>query len=219
MAEQANQAAAGQGGEYPPVPADAIIILPVRQTVLFPGWCCRSRSAGKSSIAAAQEAVRGERPLGVVLQIDPGADEPTPEQLHRLGTAAQILRYVTAPDGTHHVIAQGLRRFRLLDFLPGYPFLVARVEEIGVSEVITPEIEARVGLVARARPRGHAIAAERSGRGACDHRRLGVRRRRWPTSSPASPMQPAEKQEVLETIDVKQRLDKVLALLASASRY
>jgi ATP-dependent Lon protease len=214
QANQANQAAAGQGGQYPPVPADAMIILPVRQTVLFPGLVLPLAIGRQSSIAAAQEAVRTERPLGVVLQLDPGAEEPTAEQLHRFGTAAQILRYVTAPDGTHHVIAQGMRRFRLLDVLPGYPFLVARVEEIGVTEVITPEIEARAALVReRAReatqllPNVPAeVVATIDG-----------------LESPSAladfvggivDAKPPEKQEILETIDVRQRLDKVLALLA-----
>jgi ATP-dependent Lon protease len=64
-----------------------------------------------------------------------------------VGTSAQILRYVTAPDGTHHVICQGVRRFRVAEFISGYPYLVARVEEIGISEVMTPEIEARVRLL------------------------------------------------------------------------
>src|SRR5262245_47810572 len=213
MAEQANQTAAGQSGQYPPVPADAMIILPVRQTVLFPGLVLPLAIGRQSSIAAAQEAVRTERPLGVVLQLDPGADEQPAEQLHTLGTAAQVLRYVTAPDGTHHVIAQGLRRFRLLDFLPGYPFLVARVEELGVSEVITPEIEARAGLV-RARARevmqllpnvpGEVVATIDS------------------LESPSAladfvggivDAKPPEKQQILETIDVQQRLDSVLTLL------
>src|SRR5205085_6985322 len=126
-----------------------MIILPIRQTVLFPGLVLPLAIGRKPSIAAAQEAVRTEKPIGVVLQRDPAADEPTAEQLYQVGTAAQILRYVTAPDGTHHVIAQGIRRFRLTDFLPGYPFLAARVEEIGITEAITPEIEARVDLVRR----------------------------------------------------------------------
>ena len=60
--------------------------------------------------------MRNQRPLGVILQIDPAVEEPTLEQLHRVGTAAQILRYVTAPDGTHHAIVQGVRRFRVIVF-------------------------------------------------------------------------------------------------------
>src|SRR5712691_7556293 len=112
------QASAGQGG-HPPLPPDSMIILPVRQTVLFPGIVLPLAIGRPSSIAAAQEAVRSERMIGVVLQTDPAAEEPKPEQLHRIGTAAQVLRYVTAPDGTHHVIAQGVRRFRVIEFLPG----------------------------------------------------------------------------------------------------
>jgi hypothetical protein len=47
-------------------------------------------------------------------------EDPKPEQLHRVGTAAQILRYVTAADGTHHVVAQGVRRFRVIEFFPTF---------------------------------------------------------------------------------------------------
>ena len=141
--QQAEQAKAGQGEGHPPIPADAMVIVPVRQTVLFPGIVLPLAIGRRSSVAAAQEAVRGERMIGVMLQKDPVVEEPTADQLHQVGTAARILRYVTAPDGTHHVIAQGVRRFRVIEFLAGFPFLVARVEEIGVSEVMTPEIEAR----------------------------------------------------------------------------
>jgi ATP-dependent Lon protease len=164
-------------------------------------------------VAAAQQAVRSERTIGVVLQKDPTVEEPTGEHLYGVGTAAQILRYVTAPDGTHHVIAQGVRRFRVLEFLAGYPFLVARVEEIGVAEVITPEIEARLGLV-RSRageaielldnvpPEVAATIASLDSASALADFVGGI-----------MDAKPAEKQEILETIDVKQRLDKVLALL------
>jgi ATP-dependent Lon protease len=213
VAEQTEQPKAGQGELHPPVPADAMIVLPVRQTVLFPGLVLPLAIGRKSSIAAAQEAVRSERMLGVVLQTDPAVEEPTPQQLHSVGTAAQVLRYVTAPDGTHHLIAQGVRRFRVAEYLPGYPFLVARVEEIGIAEVMTPEIEARVRLVrSRAREAMQLlpnvppeVAATLEG-----------------LDSPSAladfiagilDAKPAEKQDVLETIDIKERLDKVLALL------
>src|SRR6266511_347910 len=140
MADQADARPADQG--HPPLPPDSMILLPVRQLVLFPGIVLPLTIGRKSSIAAAQSAVRNQRPLGVTLQIDPALEEPTVEQLHRVGTAAQILRYVTAPDGTHHAVVQGVRRFRVIEQLPGFPFLVVRVEEIGVAEVMTPDIEA-----------------------------------------------------------------------------
>jgi ATP-dependent Lon protease len=211
--EQDKPQESDQGAKYPPLPPDAMIILPVRQVVLFPGVVLPLSIARPSSIAATQEAVRSERPLGVLLQTDPNAEDPTAEQLYRIGTTAQILRYVTAADGRHHAICSGTRRFRVLEFLPGYPFLVAKVEEIGTSEALTPEIAARVELV-RARAR-EAIelqpVAPQEIAAAIDA-----------LDSPSAladfvagiiDAKPAEKQEVLETIDIKERLDKVLILL------
>jgi ATP-dependent Lon protease len=215
MTEQSDQQAkSGQGAAHPALPADAMIILPMRQTVLFPGIVLPLIVGRPGSVAAAQEAVRTERLLGVVLQTDPALEDPKPEQLHRVGTAAQVLRYLTAPDGTHHAIAQGVRRFRIVEFLTGYPFLAARVEEIGIAEVITPELEARAGLVrTRAReaaellpnvpPEVVATIANLESPSALADFVGGI-----------MDAKPAEKQELLEAIDVKERLDKVLALLA-----
>ena len=78
--------------------------------------------------------MRLERPLGVLLQSKPDADEPGPDDLHWVGTSATVLRYITTPDGLHHAIARGLRRFRVLQFLDGYPFTVARVQFIDEPE-------------------------------------------------------------------------------------
>src|SRR4030088_1156554 len=72
-------------GKTEPLPNDSIIILPVRQTVLFPGTVLPLAIGRPSSIAAAQEAVRSERALGVILQTDSAIDDPQPTQLHRGG--------------------------------------------------------------------------------------------------------------------------------------
>jgi ATP-dependent Lon protease len=199
--------------KHPPLPPDAMIVLPVRQVVLFPGVVLPLSIGRPASIAAAQEAVRSERPLGILLQTDPNVDDPAPEQLHRIGTVAQILRYITAADGTHHVICSGTRRFRVLDFITGYPFLVAKVEEIGTAETLTPDIAARVELV-RARAR-EAISLQPA---APPEMVAAIEALDSPSAladfvAGIVDAQPAEKQEVLETLDVKQRLDKVLVML------
>src|SRR6266540_6269081 len=108
MSDATVQDAASKGETHPALPQDALIILPVRQTVLFPGIMLPLVIGRPSSIAAAQEAVRSERMLGVVLQTDPAVEDPKPGELHKFGTVARVLRYVTAPDGTHHVICQGV---------------------------------------------------------------------------------------------------------------
>ena len=215
MAEAAErqETGSGQGEAPPPLPQDALIILPVRQAVLFPGMMLPLTVGRPASIAAAQEVVHTEKLIGVLLQTDSAIEDPTPEQLHKIGTSAQILRYITAADGTHHVICRGMRRFRVIEFISGYPYLVARIEEIGAAEVVTPDIEARTNLL-RERAREaigllQNVPAELAG--AIDS-----------LDSPSAladfvagllDVRPAEKQDILETLDIKERLDKVLSLL------
>jgi ATP-dependent Lon protease len=214
MAEGPEKDTNGAKNNAPPLGEAELILLPVRQAVLFPGIILPLAIGRPASIAGAQEAARSQRMLGVILQTDPTVEDPSPSQLHRVGTIAQILRYVTSPEGVHHVICRGTRRFRIMEFVSGHPFLAARVEEIGSSEVITPEIEARLRLL-RERAReavqllpnapGEILAAIESidsASGLADFV-AGV------MDASAD-----EKQDVLEAIDVKDRLDKVLELLA-----
>ncbi|HEX2448985.1 MAG TPA: endopeptidase La, partial [Methyloceanibacter sp.] len=191
-----------------------MILVPTRNAVLFPGIVVPLTLGRPQSIAGAQAAAQNDRPVGVLLQTDPAIDAPGPEHLHRVGTVAEILRYVTAPDGNHHVVARGVRRFRVLDFLEGFPFLVAKVEEIGESEIYSTEIAARMHqLKERAReaisllpsmPQEIADAIDQ-------------------ITSPSaladfianvSDIASADKQDLLETFDVAARLDKLLRYLA-----
>ena len=133
-----------QPSELPPLPQDALMIIPVRGAVLFPGAVMPITVGRARSVAAAQAAVQRELPVGLLLQQDPAIEDPAGADLYQTGTVAGVMRYLTAPDGAHHLVCQGQHRFRVLDFLPGFPFLVARVERVGESEVRTPELEARL---------------------------------------------------------------------------
>src|ERR1700736_3052058 len=126
-----------------PIPNDALIIVPVRNTVLFPGVVAPITIAHARSIAAAQQALREQRPIGILLQRNAEVEDPTPDDLNRICTVANIVRYITGPDETHHIICQGAQRARILDFLPGAPFLAARVLHIPEPTTTSPEIEAR----------------------------------------------------------------------------
>ncbi len=88
------------GGTLPPLPPDALIIVPVRNTVLFPGLVLPITLGRPKSIAAAQQAVRDQRQVGILMQRDADVADPTALDMHRMGTLANIVRYVTAPDGT-----------------------------------------------------------------------------------------------------------------------
>jgi ATP-dependent Lon protease len=199
--------------DHPVIPADATIILPVRNMLLFPGLVLPLTVGRPASIAAAQEAARSGRKIGLLLQDDPGIEDPGPEHLRRVGTVAEILRYVTSED-IHHVICRGLRRFRVVEFLSGFPFLVARIEEIGISEVMTTDVEARMRLLkTRAREAiqllpnlppeiATALDSLESPSALADFL-AGI------IDIPVR-----EKQDLLETFNVTQLLDKLLGLLA-----
>src|SRR5688572_12646616 len=148
----ADSAAAPQAGarKSRPLPEDALAILPVRSMVLFPGAVVPITIGRPRSLAAAQHAARAQRPIGVLLQRKAEIEDPGPDDMHWVGTTANVLRYVTGLDGSHHVVAQGQQRFRVLQFLEGYDFPVARVERVEEKSDADPEIEAR-GMALKAR--------------------------------------------------------------------
>ena len=127
----------------PELPSDALIILPVRETVLFPGVILPVTVGRRGSIEAAQRAVREQRQLGILMQRSPEIAEPSAIDMHSTGTIANVVRYVTTPDGSHHIVCQGEQRFRVAEFLSGWPFMVARIIRLDENDALTPEVEAR----------------------------------------------------------------------------
>src|ERR1700753_2165671 len=90
--------------ELPPLPADAVPIVATRNLVLFPGIVLPVALGREESIAAAQEAVRTGRKTGLLLQRDPTVEKPSATDLYDVGVLASVVRYVTSPDGTHHLV-------------------------------------------------------------------------------------------------------------------
>ena len=212
-----NGPAASGGGTLPPLPPlppDALIIVPVRNTVLFPGLVVPITLGRPKSVAAAQQAVREQRQVGILLQREASVDDPSAIDMHRMGTLANILRFVTAPDGTHHLVCQGEQRFQIVEYLSGWPFLVARVLRIPESEARTSEIEARfVNLKAQAveaiqllpQVPADLLAAIQS---------IETPSALADLATAYMDVKPEEKQEILETTDITARMDKVSRMLA-----
>jgi ATP-dependent Lon protease len=207
---------------------DVLIILPVGNAVLFPGVVLPIAIAGNAALAAAQEAVRTQRRVGLLLQTDPGAvapdaeatgvpmpdsATPSPDPLHRVGTAASIVRFITAPDGTHHLIAQGEERFTVLDYVSREPFLVARIETHKEPTVLDREVEAR-GLSLREKAL-EAVQLLPQAPGELFNAIRSIESIPALADMVASFMdlKVADKQEILATFDLKTRLDRVLTLL------
>ena len=204
---------AGQADTVP-IPNDALIVVPVRNTVLFPGVVSPITVGRPKSIAAAQQALREQRPVGILLQRNPDANDPGPDELNRICTIANIIRYITGPDETHHIICQGVQRARILDFLPGTPFLAARVLHIPEPTTSSPEIEARflnlqrqaieaIQLLPQAPPELVALFESTTSPGALAD-----------LATSYMDIKPQDKQEILETIDLSLRMEKVSRHLA-----
>ena len=210
----AGEAAGGPAGAAKPLPADALILIPMRNTVLFPGVISPITVGRPASVAAAQEAVRSEKKVGFLLQRDAQKNDVRPDDLYWVGTAGQVVRYITGAEGTHHLVVQGMSRFRVLEFLEGWPFLVARVEMVKQDETVTPQIEARFMQL-----KEQAVEAIQLLPNAPEELAVVVQQ----VASPALladmvanllDVKNEEKQDLLETFDLKRRLDKVLELLS-----
>lgn len=109
---------------------EVLAILPLRNTVLFPGVVIPITVGRDKSIKLIKEAYKGNRTIGVVSQKDMNIEDPTLEQLNKVGTVANIIKILQMPDGNTTVIIQGKQRFRILEIEATEPYLKARVERV-----------------------------------------------------------------------------------------
>ena len=212
-AERAVAPASGSGVGVKPLPADALILIPLRNAVLFPGVISPLTIGRASSVAAAQEAVKSERKIGFLLQRDPQANDVKPGDLYWVGTAGSVVRYITGTEGAHHLVVQGQQRFRVIEFLEGWPFLAARVVWVPEATGAGPEVEARfhqlkeqaveaIQLLPNAPEELSGVVQGMSSAGLLADMVANL-----------LDIKNGEKQAILETFDLKRRLDAVLAHL------
>ena len=107
---------------------DTLPILPVRDTVLFPGAVLPLTVGRESSLALVNSLSGEEKLLGVVAQLDPRVEDPAAADLHKVGTLAKVHKTVKMPNGNVVVFLEGLQRIRIVDLLGLRPFLRAAIE-------------------------------------------------------------------------------------------
>ncbi len=204
----------GHGVALRPLPEDALLLVPLRNAVLFPGVVSPLTMGRPASVLAVQEAERGGRRVGFVLQRDPQVNEVGPNDLFRVGTSGQVVRHIATGDGAHHLVVQGERRFRVLEFLEGWPFLVASVAWIAEAQDRASEVEARFLQL-----KGQSVEAIRLLPNAPDE--LAGVVQAMQAAGPLADLvanlldiKNEEKQEILEAFDLGRRLDLVLAHLS-----
>ncbi len=198
----------------PALPEDALIIVPVRNMVVFPGTVFPITLGRERSVAAAQAAVREEKPIGLLMQRNADDQDPAALALHSTGTLCNVLRYLSAPDGTHHVVVQGVQRFQIRDYLRERPFFAASVLRIEETDQDGPAIEA-----ARLNLQRLAIETLQLLPQVPNDLVQAVQSATSPTVlsdlvAAYLDITPDQKQELLETVDQMSRMEKVSKFLA-----
>jgi ATP-dependent Lon protease len=190
-------------------------LLPLRDTVLFPQSIMPLAAGRPASLKLIEEAMRGARTIGVITQRDPAAEEPADADLYRTGTVATIHKVVKQSDGTVRLVVQGIGRFRILELTQTRPFLAARVEAVEEraaaddleTEALVRNAETLFRQIVELSPFLPDELAEAL-QSVSDPGRLAD-----VITSSLPALRTEVKQELLETPDVKARLQRLVAAL------
>jgi ATP-dependent Lon protease len=109
---------------------ETLPILPLRNTVLFPGVIIPITVGRDKSMKLVRDIYQKSKIMGTVAQRDPNMDEPGPDDMYKVGTVAQLLRILEMPDGTTSVIIQGKRRFKINEVVSTDPYYLAKVSPL-----------------------------------------------------------------------------------------
>jgi ATP-dependent Lon protease len=191
-------------------------ILPLRDTLLFPQAILPLAVARESSVALVNEAVQERKVIGVVTQRDPAIDDPIESDLYTVGALTHIHKMFKFPDGSLRLVVQGIQRFRILQVTQYKPFIKAQVELVRDEIPQAEEIDIRalaqsaLGLFQRVVELSPTMSDDLSTLAANiqDPPRLAD----FIVGS-LSTLNTAQKQEFLETIDVRARLERANKVL------
>ena len=202
--------------EQPVAIPSELPILPLRDTVLFPNSFLPLAVARESSVRLIEEAIAGSKLVGVFTQRDASVEEPAQDDLHRIGTATHIHKMFKLPDGSLRLIVQGLSRLHLDSITAVRPFLRARVT--AAEDNVRDEDRLEIDALQRNIKTNFQHVVSLSPLLSDDLQALAMnitepgRLADFIASSLAT-LSTAVKQEVLETVDVRARLDLLNRLL------
>ncbi|MFQ5767566.1 MAG: LON peptidase substrate-binding domain-containing protein, partial [Acidobacteriota bacterium] len=200
-------------GSRPSLPSE-LAILSLRDTVIYPDMSVPLVVGRPVSRRLIDSVILGNRTLGLAMQKDSGQEEPGPGDLHEVGTAAQIVKLLKFPDGNLRVLVKGLHRIRVLKYTATRPFLKARVEVLHDSARAGLEMDALVKNVSHLLQKMFGLMpivpeelsvmllnVEEPGRLADAVAAILLK-------------DPRRKQEVLETLDLRHRLEMIIRFLS-----
>jgi len=183
-------------------------ILPSGKSVIYPSMLVPMAIGEERMVKLVDDAVTGDKMVGLFAQ-RPGGDEPLPQNLYTVGTAASIVRMLKMPDGSVRAFLQGICRIRLIEFTQTEPYLKAKVERIEEREEKTPELEAMARNIISLFQKVVSLAPNLPDE-------LAIAAMNMPTTGNLADFVAAhinlsleEAQEILEAEDIRQRMEKL----------
>src|SRR5438552_285848 len=195
---------------------DIVAVLPLRETVLFPQAVLPLSAGRASSVRLVEEAVRASRLIGVVTQRDSAEEDPGADGLYPIGVLARIHKAAKQADGTVRLVVQGISRFRLVEVLEDKPFLRARVQPVADPSDAASDVESQA-LMRNAMALFRKVVAlspllpDEAANLPVNILHPGTLADVIASALPT--LATAFRQEVLETLDVRLRLQKIVAAL------
>jgi ATP-dependent Lon protease len=196
------------------MPPGTLAILPLRNTVLFPYTVVPLTIGRPASLQAVEEAVRQQRPIGIVAQKDSAVSDPQINDLYEIGTAAEVLRMSPIRGRQRQIIVQGRQRFRIIEILQTDPFLVARTLLLEESAPRAKEFEAAILNLREQAAKALALLPEPIPELKTTIEGIGDPIALLDVIASALDLPTADKQEILATLDVEIRLQRVSRQLA-----
>jgi ATP-dependent Lon protease len=188
-------------------------MLPLRGVVIFPSAIVPLLISRASSLKVVEQALAGDRMLGVVAQKNPEDEEPDPHGLFTRGTAGRILKMLKYPDNSVRILVQGLRRIEIVEYIQHTPFYRARVRHLTDIQAVSKDLEAMQAHMVNQFAKFVSMIPYLP-----DELQVVVMNIKDPgkvTDLIASNLNVSleEKQELLSTLEVRQRLEKLSTIL------
>ena len=190
-------------------------VLPLKETVVFPQSMTPLAIGQERSVKLIDDVVAGDRLVALVTARDSSIDAPGWSDLYEIGTVAIIHKMIRVPDGTLRILVGGLHRIRIAKHISDDPYLVAELEAVPDENTETPEVEAltrnvqglfsKIISLAPYLPEELSLAATNVDDPSALAHLVASTLRTIPT---------AERQRILETVDVEQRLRQISAILS-----
>lgn len=190
-----------------------IPLLAIRNTVIFPVLAFPINVGRDKSLKAVDRAMESDRMMGIVAQTDAKIEDPGTEEMHMVGTAVKILKSVKMPGNKLNVIIQGLSRIRVIEYIHTEPYLKARVEMIEEQELKGVEINAQLMNLREQAQRIIELSPHIPSEASFLVKSIDNPAILSDIVASNLSVSVEEKQELLETLDVRERMDKVVALL------